>query len=174
VTLPHSKPPPAARMGPQCSEHRWDFPTDTLKSQKSFREILPKCFLRQIIFPFYFQGAKTNSSVVLKLLPSNVDFYHLGAGVGGGVAWNFTNPRSLNVKTVVMVPITAGRKKNSRKVCVSSRFLCMTKFRVLARKQFRQNTTFTPRYPTRLCSLMHFSPKPYICFKKNLTFIPPF
>lgn len=153
-------------MGPQCGEHRWDFPTDTLKSQKSFREILPKCFLRQIIFPFYFQGAKTNSSVILKLLPSNVDFYYLGAGMGGGVAWNFTNPRSLNVKTVVTVPNTAGRKKNSHKVCLSSRFLCMTKL--------RGNTSFTPRYPTHLCSLMHFSPKPYICFKKNLTFIPPF
>lgn len=68
-------------------------------------------FSRTDNIPFYFQGAKTNSSVILKLVPSNVDFYYLGAGVGVGVAWNFTNPRSLHVKTVVTVPITAGRKK---------------------------------------------------------------
>ena len=42
-----------------------------------------KVFSRTDNIPFYFQGAKTNSSVILKLVPSNVDFYHLGAGVGG-------------------------------------------------------------------------------------------
>ena len=118
--------------------------------------------------PFYFWGAKTNSSVILKLLPSNMDFYHLGAGVEVGTAWNFTNP-SLNVKTVVMVPITAGRKKKIllRWVCLPvSCTWCATKLRVLARKHFRQNTAFTPWYPTHFCSLMHFSPRIRYLLKK--------
>ena len=49
-------------------------------------------FSRTDNIPFYFQGAKTNSSVILKLVPSNVDFYHLGAGVGGQGCLEFCKP----------------------------------------------------------------------------------
>ena len=86
-------------------------------------------FFGQIIFPFVSKRQKTNSSLIIKLFPSNVDFYLWWRGVGGGVevevAWSFTNPRSLNVEAAVVVPITAIRKKKILFCCASSCLVSM-------------------------------------------------
>lgn len=53
-----------------------------------------------------------------KLFSSNVDFYLLGVGV----AWAFTNPRSINVETAEVPVTTIMGKKNSLSVCLPVRF----------------------------------------------------
>lgn len=53
-----------------------------------------ECFLGQIIFPLVSKRQKTNSSLIIKLFPSNVDFYLWlgGAGRSGGCL-EFYKPR---------------------------------------------------------------------------------
>lgn len=142
MKLPHSKPPPAAWVRPQSSEHRWGLPRTPwkVKQLQYFHRVLSWAgnmtysyiYISYIYenIPFCSQEAKTNCSLILKLRPSNVNFNLWGWGMG--VAWGFIGLSSLNTERGGVSNYNYNAKTNKQTKplfwCLSSWLVSMATF----------------------------------------------